>query len=101
MVSPADRFLDVNLSVVIIDDDRRRRRALDDAEFVGNVRYENNVVINNVIDITYVEERTRKNVRQVDVRRTASTQETPRAASARANSRPMPAVAPVTTAHCP
>ena len=75
VVSPADRFLDVNLSVVIVDDDRRRRRALDDAEFVGNVRYENNVVINNVIDITYVEERTRKNVRQVDVRRTKDLRE--------------------------
>ena len=63
-------FLEVNLSVVIVDDDRERRRIVRDSEFVGSVQVENNIIINNAININYVEENTGKKVREVEVKQT-------------------------------
>jgi hypothetical protein len=67
---PSRSFLDVNLTVVIIDDDRERRRIVNDSEFVGTVNIENNIVVNNIIDVNFVEEKTGKQVRQVEVKQT-------------------------------
>lgn len=67
---PSRSFLEVNLNVVIIDDDRERRRIVHDSEFVGGVQIENNVVVNNVININYVEENTGKKVKEVEVKKT-------------------------------
>jgi hypothetical protein len=67
---PTRSFLEVNLSVVIIDDDRERRRIVNDSEFVGSVNIENNIVVNNVIDVNFVEENTGKQVKEVAVKET-------------------------------
>jgi hypothetical protein len=67
---PTRSFLEVNLSVVIIDDDRERRRIVNDSEFVGSVNIENNIVVNNVIDVNFVEKNTGKQVKEVAVKET-------------------------------
>lgn len=67
---PSRSFLDVNLTVVIIDDDRERRRIVNDSEFVGSVTIENNIVVNNIIDVNFVEEKTGTQVKQVEVKQT-------------------------------
>ena len=67
---PSRSFLEVNLSVVIIHDDRERRRIVHDAEFAGSVQIENNIVVNNVIDINFVEKNTGKKVTEVEVKQT-------------------------------
>ena len=67
---PTRSFLEVNLTVVIIDDDRERRRIVNDSEFVGSVNIENNIVVNNVIDVNFVEEKTGKQVKEVAVKET-------------------------------
>ena len=67
---PSRSFLEINLSVVIIDDDRERRRIVNDSEFVGSVQVENNIIVNNVININYVEENTGKKVTEVEVKQT-------------------------------
>ena len=55
---------------MIIDDDRERRRIVNDSEFVGSVNIENNIVVNNVINVNYVEENTGKKVKEVAVKET-------------------------------
>jgi hypothetical protein len=67
---PTRNFLDVNLTVVIINDDRERRRIVHDSEFVGSVNIENNIVVNNVIDLNFVEKNTGKKVNEVAVKET-------------------------------
>ncbi|MDP1701951.1 MAG: hypothetical protein Q8L53_13455 [Aestuariivirga sp.] len=67
---PTRSFLNVNLKVVIIDDDRERRRIVNNSEFVGTVNIENNIVVNNIIDVNFVEEKTGKQVKQVEVKQT-------------------------------
>jgi hypothetical protein len=67
---PTRSFLEVNLAVVIIDDDRERRRIVNEAEFVGSVNIENNIVVNNVIDVNFVEKNTGKEVKEVAVKET-------------------------------
>ena len=67
---PTRSFLEVNLTVVIIDDDRERRRIVNDSEFVGSVNIENNIVVNNVIDVNFVKEKTGKDVKEVAVKET-------------------------------
>lgn len=67
---PTRSFLEVNLTVVIIDDDRERRRIVNEAEFVGSVNIENNIVVNNVIDVNFVEKNTGKKVKEVTVKET-------------------------------
>jgi hypothetical protein len=57
----APRFLEPDLVVVIIDA-RERPEIYERTEFVGTVKVENNIVINNVIDIDYVEEETKQEV---------------------------------------
>ena len=56
--------------MVIINDDRERRRIVNDSEFVGSVNIENNIVVNNVIDVNFVEEKTGKQVKEVAVKET-------------------------------
>jgi hypothetical protein len=70
VVVPTRSFLEVNLAVVIIDDDRERRRIVNEAEFVGSVNIENNIVVNNVIDVNFVKEKTGKDVKEVAVKET-------------------------------
>jgi hypothetical protein len=65
---PAQSFLEINLSVVIINDNRERERIVRDSRHVGDVRIENNIVINNVIDVDFIEQKTRKEVKVVEVK---------------------------------
>ena len=67
---PSRSFLEINLSVVIIDDDRERRSIVNNSEFIGSVRVENNIIVNNVINVNYVEENTGKKVTEVEVKQT-------------------------------
>lgn len=67
---PTRSFLEVNLAVVIIDDDRERRRIVNDTEFVGSVEIENNIVVNNAIEINYIEENSDKKVEKVEIKKT-------------------------------
>ena len=67
---PTRSFLEVNLTVVVINDDRERRRIVNDSEFVGSVNIENNIVVNNVIDVDFVEKNTGKKVKEVAVKET-------------------------------
>ncbi len=67
---PTQSFLEVNLNLVIIDNDRDRRRIVSGTEFVGSSRFENNVVVNNVIEVNFIEEKTGKRVKQVEVKET-------------------------------
>lgn len=67
-------FLSVNLSLNIIDDDRaygivRRARP------IGYVRPRGNVIVNNFIEVNYIERRTRKKVVVRDVRDTRDRRE--------------------------
>ena len=62
-VVPSASFLRPNLAEVILrNDDRDRRGYLDRARPIGNVTVVNNTVVNNVINIKYVEEKTRQRV---------------------------------------
>ena len=62
-VVPSASFLRPNLAEVILrNDDRDRRGYLDRAQPIGNVTVVNNTVVNNVINIKYVEEKTRERV---------------------------------------
>ena len=67
---PSRNFLDADLSVVVINDDSERVRVVQQAEPIGNVTIENNVVVNNVIDVDYVEKQTQKKVEAVTVKET-------------------------------
>jgi hypothetical protein len=67
---PSRNFLDPDLSVVVINDDSERVRVVQQAQPVGNVTIENNVVVNNVIDVNYVEKQTQKKVEAVAVKET-------------------------------
>ncbi len=69
-VVPAQSFLTVNLFTVIIKDDDDRRRRVREAEYAGNVKIENNVVVNNAIEVNYIEKETGKEVKQVEVKQT-------------------------------
>jgi hypothetical protein len=67
---PTRSFLEVNLTVVIINDDRERRRIVHDSEFVGSVNVQNNIIVNNAIDLNFVEKNTGKKVKEVAVKET-------------------------------
>ncbi len=71
-VVPSQSFLSVNLFGVVIHDRHRADGYLRDARPVGGVRIVNNVIVNNVIDVKFVEQRTHKRVRvyKVDEART-------------------------------
>lgn len=70
VVVPAPRFLEANLNVVIINDDRDRVRIVREAEPLGSVRIVNNVVVNNVVNVNFIEEETGRDVEEVKVRET-------------------------------
>jgi uncharacterized protein YraI len=59
---PSSAFLSVNLSNQIIRDDQRYRPILRDTRPLGNVTIVNNVVVNNVVNIQYVEQKTQETV---------------------------------------
>ena len=62
-VVPARSFLDVNLSASIFrGDDRQFRPMFERTRPLGNVTIVNNVVVNNVVNVQYVEQRTRRKV---------------------------------------
>ena len=61
-VVPARSFLDVNLSAWIVRDDSQFRPVFARTRPLGNVTIVNNVVVNNVVNIQYVEQRTRRKV---------------------------------------
>ncbi len=67
---PSRDFLDDDLSVVVVSDDTERVRFVEAAEPVGSVVIQNNVVVNNVIDVDYVEKVTEKKVETVEVKQT-------------------------------
>jgi len=67
---PSRDFLDDDLSVVVVSDDTERVRFVEAAEPLGNVTIVNNVVVNNVIDVGYVEKTTEKKVETVQVKQT-------------------------------
>ena len=69
-VVPTQHFLSINIETVIIKDNDRRRKHIREAEFVGSVNVENNIVVNNVIDVKYVEEKSGKDVKEVEIKKT-------------------------------
>lgn len=64
---PARSFLEVNIANVVIHDDRERRRAWQRARPLGHVRVVNNIVINNVVDVDFIERRAKRKVRAVEI----------------------------------
>jgi hypothetical protein len=67
---PSRSFLSIDISVNIIDDDRDRLRVVHETEPVGNVTVQNNIVVNNSIDVDYVEKQTKQLVKPVAVKET-------------------------------
>jgi hypothetical protein len=67
---PTRSFLQPDLQVVIINDDSERRRIIDQTEFIGTVNIENNVVVNNVVNVQYIEDNTGTAVQEVSVQTT-------------------------------
>ena len=61
-VVPAASFLLPNLADAILRDEDEWRPSLDQSRPIGNVTVVNNVVVNNVVNIEYVEEKTRERV---------------------------------------
>jgi Family of unknown function (DUF6600) len=72
---PSRDFLDDNLLTVVIHDDSERVRVVHDARPIGSVTIRNNVVVNNVIDVGYVEKTTNKKVETVSVKETDTPQQ--------------------------
>ncbi len=70
VVVPSRDFLDTDLSVVVIADDSERVRFVREAEPIGDVVVENNIVVNNVININEVEKETQQKVKTVAVKDT-------------------------------
>ena len=62
-VVPSRSFLSVNLFGVIIHDRHRADTYMRGARHVGGVRIVDNVIVNNVIELSFVEKRTHKKVR--------------------------------------
>ena len=69
-VVPTQSFLSINIETVIIRDNDRRRRIVRESEFVGNVKVENNIIVNNAIEVNYIEEKSGKKVKEVEVKKT-------------------------------
>jgi hypothetical protein len=68
---PTRRFLEPNLSLVITFDDHARRREYEQTRPVGNVVIKNSIVVNNVIDVNFVESHTGKHVKPLTVTKTS------------------------------
>ena len=67
---PTRRFLEPNLSDVINFDDHDRRRMFEQTQPVGNVIIRNNIVVNNVIDVSDIERHTGRQIKPLTVRQT-------------------------------
>jgi len=67
---PSRSFLERDLSASIIDDDHGRFRAVEETKPVGNVTIQNNIVVNNAIDVGFVEKQTKQQVKPVEVKET-------------------------------
>jgi hypothetical protein len=72
---PSRDFLDADLTAVIVRDTTERVRVIQAAEPVGSVTIRNNIVVNNVIDVDYVEKTTEKKVETVNVKETNDPQQ--------------------------
>lgn len=86
---PTRRFVEPHLSVNISFGDRDRER-FRDTEYVGPVIIQNNVVINNNIDIDFIQQQTNTEVKVVDAQPTDS----PQAAEAEPTAETVPVFAP-------
>ena len=73
---PTREFLAPNLSIVVIRDDQERRRIVNLAGPLGEVKYQNNVVINNFVDVNVIERETKRQIMTVDVKDTDRPEET-------------------------
>ena len=67
---PTRSFLEINISVVVIKDRHEREQIVRDTEPVGPVKVVNNIVVNNVIDVDFIEKETKKEVKEVEVKPT-------------------------------
>ncbi len=72
---PTRSFLSVNLSKQIVRDPGRRDKVLRRTQPAGSVNIVNNVVVNNVINVTSVEDKTRKSVVTYDVSLTSDAEQ--------------------------
>ena len=61
-VVPSERFLSVDLQRNIIRDEDRFRPILQETRPLGDVTIHNNVVVNNVVNVAYVEQKTNEKV---------------------------------------
>jgi hypothetical protein len=59
---PSQNFLDANLTNVVIGDNNQVTNIVNQTQVIGGVSIENNIVVNNVINIEYVEEKTQEEV---------------------------------------
>ena len=69
---PTRDFLEEDLSTVVVRDDRERVRIIEEAQPVGEVRVQNNIVINNFIEVGVIQRETGRQVTTVDVREARS-----------------------------
>lgn len=72
---PSRDFLDVDLRVAVIHDDTERVRVIHDTRPIGGVSVRNNVVVNNAVDVDYVQKTTNKKVETVNVKETDNPQQ--------------------------
>ena len=63
---PTRDFLEPDLSAVIIRDNRERVRIVGEAEPIGEVTVQNNIVVNNFVSVNIIEQETKKQVTTVD-----------------------------------
>jgi uncharacterized protein YraI len=70
-VVPTQSFLSVNVGLDIVRDRDRRRRVVERSKPLGNVTIVNNNVVNNVVNVTYVEQKTEEKVVALEVSDTA------------------------------
>jgi len=67
---PSRDFLDADLTTVVIRDETERVRVVEAAKPIGSVSIRNNIVVNNAIDVDYVQKTTDKKVETVNVKET-------------------------------
>jgi hypothetical protein len=67
---PQQRFLEPNLAINIVIGDRQRHDVFVRSRPAGNVKIVNNIVVNNVINVTEVERVTKKKVTRLKVEKT-------------------------------
>lgn len=72
---PARQFLAPDLRVVVVTGDRDMRQVVRHTKFIGTPRVTNNIVINNMIDVTVIAKETGQQVRPVAVKEAQAPQE--------------------------